>query len=164
MLLVTLLRTSLKSNLLTLIQHLVPLADMCVMHATVQASETATDIPTQNENMEGNWVPVCKPEEVPKGELRPVQCSSSNLEYVTYNTDPLGHLMTLVGTLLVLAQWQARTWSPCKLGALPAIVQCLSWPAGYRFEAKAAGVDVLLLWYRNQMYAIEQRWAPTGSF
>ncbi|CAK0784183.1 hypothetical protein CVIRNUC_007387 [Coccomyxa viridis] len=67
----------------------------------VQASETATGIPTQNENMEGNWVPVCKPEEVPKG---------------------------------------------------------------YRFEAKAAGVDVLLLWYRNQMYAIEQRSPAAGAY
>ena len=88
MLLVILLRTSLKSNLLTLTQYLVPLADMCIMHVTVQASETATEIPTQNENMEGNWVPVCKPEEVPKGELRPVQCSSSNSEYVTEKNRP----------------------------------------------------------------------------
>jgi nitrite reductase/ring-hydroxylating ferredoxin subunit len=29
--------------------------------------------------------------------------------------------------------------------------------AGYRLEVKAQGVDVLLLWYRNQIYAIEQR-------
>ena len=29
--------------------------------------------------------------------------------------------------------------------------------AGYRLEAKAQGVDLLVLWYRNQIYAIEGR-------
>ena len=89
MLLVNLLRTFSKSILLNLVQHFLPLANVCLMHATVQASETATETPTQNENMQGTWVPVCKPEEVPKGELRPVQCTFSDSQYVTEKTEPL---------------------------------------------------------------------------
>ncbi|CAL5229978.1 g13409 [Coccomyxa viridis] len=69
----------------------------------VEDSETETDTGPilQNEDAEGEWVPVCKPEEVPKG---------------------------------------------------------------FRFEARAAGVDILLLWYRNQMYAIEQRSPAAGAY
>ncbi|EIE21650.1 hypothetical protein COCSUDRAFT_30146 [Coccomyxa subellipsoidea C-169] len=37
-------------------------------------------------------------------------------------------------------------------------------PKGYRFEVKAQGVDVLLLWYRNQIYAIEQRSPAAGAY
>ena len=33
--------------------------------------------------------------------------------------------------------------------------------AGFRLEVKAQGVDLLLLWYRNQIYAIEGRWMPS---
>ena len=48
------------------------------MRGAVQASETATEAPAQDENDEGSWVPVCKPEEVPKGELVP-----ENVHFVT---------------------------------------------------------------------------------
>ena len=41
---------------------------MCVPICAVQDSETETEGPTlQNVDAEGEWVPVCKPEEVPKG-------------------------------------------------------------------------------------------------
>ncbi|BDA44892.1 hypothetical protein COCOBI_06-3700 [Coccomyxa sp. Obi] len=37
-------------------------------------------------------------------------------------------------------------------------------PKGFRYEVKAQGVDVLLLWYRNQIYAIEQRSPAAGAY
>ena len=60
---------------LTFFQRFLPLANVCIMNGAVQASDTATEAPTQNENMDGNWVPVCKPEEVPKGELETMKCT-----------------------------------------------------------------------------------------
>ena len=34
--------------------------------------------------------------------------------------------------------------------------------AGTRKEVRVEGVDVLLFWYRNQIYAIEARWARSS--
>lgn len=86
------------------------------------------------------WVPVCKPEDLPKGKLAAASCGVRRP---------------------ALCQ---RSQSVC--GA-PADVHHPSPPAitaGVRKELAVDGRDILMFWYRNQIYAIEARSPAEGAY
>lgn len=112
-----------------------------VLFLVILAAVAAGPEPSEAEG----WVPVCRPEDLPKGELE------------RFRQDAC------------LDHHQRGVALPASCPCVCATCLLMSYPvsyhaAGVRKELEVDGRTVLLFWYRNQIYCIESRSPAEGAY
>ena len=98
-----------------------------------------------------SWVPICKPEDLPKGEAAPGGPLPPHDQRIAHHAP---------ATRTTHARRPRPPSPPRQTRPAPP----LALPAGTRKEFDVDGTDVLVFWYRNQLYCIESRSPAEGAY
>jgi hypothetical protein len=119
----------------------------------LSAVETASSTETASSRPAGDWVPVIKPDEFPKGAPWQHACCCSSCH------GERRHWMSELASPHTSQQSQLQTPARCNGAIMEDETRTPMHATGVRKEVRVDGVDVLLFWYRNDIYAIEARCA-----